>query len=114
MKMVTNRQQTDFFLKVALFLILFLGTSLTGEISRLLEEKEAILSQTLRVKLAFSQQVEELKRQIEEESKVYLLVMVLNMLFFFFSIVQLSYNAEFGQTLGHYVTPPPPPPPPLS
>lgn len=42
----------------------------TGEISRLLEEKEATLSQVLRAKLAFSQQVEELKRQIEEETKV--------------------------------------------
>lgn len=44
--------------------------SWTGEISRLLEEKEAVLSQALRAKLAFSQQVEELKRQIEEETKV--------------------------------------------
>lgn len=56
-------------MKVAtLVLILFL--SLTGEISRLLEEKEAVFSQALRAKLAFSQQVEELKRQIEEDAKV--------------------------------------------
>uniref|UniRef100_A0A669BDI4 Myosin heavy chain, fast skeletal muscle n=1 Tax=Oreochromis niloticus TaxID=8128 RepID=A0A669BDI4_ORENI len=40
-----------------------------GELSRLLEEKEAILSQMLRSKLAFTQQVEELKRQVEEEIK---------------------------------------------
>ncbi|CAG02584.1 unnamed protein product [Tetraodon nigroviridis] len=40
-----------------------------GEVSRLLEEKEAVLSQALRAKVAFSQQVEELKRQIEEEAK---------------------------------------------
>lgn len=52
----------------ALALILFLSS--TGEISRHLEEKEAVLSQALRAKLAFSQQVEELKRQIEEEAKV--------------------------------------------
>ncbi|KAL3967290.1 double stranded RNA-specific editase B [Sarotherodon galilaeus] len=40
-----------------------------GELSCLLEEKEAILSQMLRSKLAFTQQVEELKRQVEEEIK---------------------------------------------
>ncbi|CAJ1080502.1 myosin heavy chain%2C fast skeletal muscle-like [Xyrichtys novacula] len=40
-----------------------------GELSRLLEEKEAILSQMSRAKLAFSQQVEELKRLVEEETK---------------------------------------------
>lgn len=42
----------------------------TGEISRLLEEKEAVLSQVQRAKLAFSQQADELKRQVEEETKV--------------------------------------------
>lgn len=52
----------------ALTLILFFSS--TGEISRLLEEKETVLSQTMRAKLAFSQKVEELKRQIEEEAKV--------------------------------------------
>ncbi|KAL7372784.1 hypothetical protein ABVT39_022455 [Epinephelus coioides] len=41
----------------------------TREFSRLLEEKEAILSQMSRGKLAFTQQVEELKRHVEEESK---------------------------------------------
>ncbi|XP_030610164.1 myosin-1-like [Archocentrus centrarchus] len=40
-----------------------------GELSRLLEEKEAILSQMSRAKLAFTQQLEELKRQVEEEIK---------------------------------------------
>lgn len=48
----------------------FSWTSWTGECSRLLEEKEAILSQIMRAKMAFSQQVEELKRQVEEETKV--------------------------------------------
>ncbi|XP_075889839.1 myosin-4-like [Nelusetta ayraudi] len=40
-----------------------------GEVSRLLEEKEAVLSHVQRAKLAFSQQAEELKRQVEEETK---------------------------------------------
>ncbi|XP_029978497.1 myosin heavy chain, fast skeletal muscle-like [Sphaeramia orbicularis] len=40
-----------------------------GELSRLLEEKEAILSQMSRAKLTFTQQIEELKRHVEEETK---------------------------------------------
>nr|XP_057917244.1 myosin heavy chain, fast skeletal muscle-like [Doryrhamphus excisus] len=40
-----------------------------GEFSRLLEEKEAILSQMSRAKLASAQQIEELKRHVEEETK---------------------------------------------
>ncbi|KAF1374270.1 hypothetical protein PFLUV_G00248200 [Perca fluviatilis] len=40
-----------------------------GEFSRLLQEKEVILSQISRAKLAFTQQVEELKRHVEEETK---------------------------------------------
>ncbi|XP_053706910.1 myosin-3-like isoform X2 [Synchiropus splendidus] len=39
------------------------------ELSRLLEEKEATLSQLTRVKLAGSQQIGELKRQLDEEIK---------------------------------------------
>lgn len=42
----------------------------TGELSRQLEEKESIVSQLSRSKQAFTQQIEELKRQLEEESKV--------------------------------------------
>ncbi|KAM4623749.1 myosin heavy chain, fast skeletal muscle-like [Polymixia lowei] len=40
-----------------------------GELSRLLEEKDAIVSHMSRAKLAFTQQIEELKRQVEEETK---------------------------------------------
>ncbi|XP_040926920.1 myosin heavy chain, fast skeletal muscle-like isoform X2 [Betta splendens] len=40
-----------------------------GEISRQLEEKEALVSQLTRGKQAYTQQVEELKRHIEEEVK---------------------------------------------
>ena len=54
----------------SLFLHCPLKTPRTGEFSRLLEEKEAILSQMSRAKLAFTQQIEELKRQVEEEAKV--------------------------------------------
>lgn len=41
-----------------------------GEFSRQLEEKEALVSQLTRGKQAFTQQIEELKRQVEEEVKV--------------------------------------------
>jgi len=41
-----------------------------GEFSRQVEEKEALVSQLTRGKQAFTQQIEELKRQIEEEVKV--------------------------------------------
>lgn len=41
-----------------------------GEFSRLLEEKEALLSQMSKAKLAFTQQIEELKRHADEETKV--------------------------------------------
>ncbi|XP_026202449.1 myosin heavy chain, fast skeletal muscle-like [Anabas testudineus] len=40
-----------------------------GEISRQLEEKEALISQLTRGKQAYTQQIEELKRHIEEEVK---------------------------------------------
>ena len=41
-----------------------------GEFTRQLEEKEALVSQLTRGKQAFTQQIEELKRQVEEEVKV--------------------------------------------
>lgn len=41
-----------------------------GEFSRQLDEKEALVSQLSRGKQAFTQQIEELKRQLEEEVKV--------------------------------------------
>ena len=41
-----------------------------GEFGRQLEEKEALVSQLTRGKQAYTQQVEELKRQNEEEVKV--------------------------------------------
>ncbi|XP_062381618.1 myosin heavy chain, fast skeletal muscle-like [Sardina pilchardus] len=40
-----------------------------GEISRQLEEREALISQMSRVKQTFTQQIEDLKRQVEEEAK---------------------------------------------
>lgn len=42
----------------------------TGEYCRQVEEKESLVSQLSRGKQAFTQQVEELKRQLEEEAKV--------------------------------------------
>ena len=41
-----------------------------GELSRQLEEKEALISQLTRGKLSYTQQLEDLKRQLEEEGKV--------------------------------------------
>jgi len=41
-----------------------------GEYSRQVEEKDALISQLSRGKQAFTQQVEELKRHLEEEIKV--------------------------------------------
>lgn len=51
-------------------LVLTLCPSL-GEISRQLEEKEALISQLTRSKQAYTQQIEESKRHIEEEVKVH-------------------------------------------
>lgn len=44
-----------------------------GELSRLLEEKESFINQLSRGKTSFTQNIEELKRQLEEETKVRLL-----------------------------------------
>lgn len=41
-----------------------------GELSRQLDEKEALISQLTRGKLTYTQQLEDLKRQLEEEVKV--------------------------------------------
>lgn len=49
-----------------------LSSPVTGELSRQLEEKETITVQLARSKQAIAQQIEELKRQLEEESKVVL------------------------------------------
>ncbi|XP_005986736.1 myosin-7 [Latimeria chalumnae] len=40
-----------------------------GELSRLLEEKEALINQLSRGKTSFTQSIEELRRQLEEETK---------------------------------------------
>lgn len=42
----------------------------SGEYGRQVEEKDALISQLSRGKQAFTQQIEELKRQLEEEIKV--------------------------------------------
>lgn len=44
--------------------------SLVGELSHQLEEKECLISQLTKGKQALTQQLEELKRQLEEETKV--------------------------------------------
>lgn len=41
-----------------------------GELSRKLEEREATVVQLQRSKISFSQSVEELKKQLDEENKV--------------------------------------------
>lgn len=42
----------------------------SGEYGRQVEEKDTLISQLSRGKQAFTQQIEELKRQLEEEIKV--------------------------------------------
>lgn len=42
----------------------------TGELTRQLEEKSAFVSQLTRGKQSYTQQIEDLKRQLEEEVKV--------------------------------------------
>lgn len=48
----------------------WLGPWPAGELSRLLEEKESLISQLSRGKATATQSLEELRRQLEEESKV--------------------------------------------
>lgn len=47
-----------------------LAPSPAGELGRLLEEKESMISQLSRGKTSAAQSLEELRRQLEEESKV--------------------------------------------
>lgn len=58
---------------------LFICHILAGEFTRQLEEKESLISQLSRGKTSFTQQIEELKRQLEEETKVMLSVPFLEM-----------------------------------
>lgn len=44
--------------------------SISGEFARQVEEKDSLISQLSRGKQGFTQQIEELKRQLEEETKV--------------------------------------------
>lgn len=50
----------------------------SGEYGRQVEEKDALISQLSRGKQAFTQQIEELKRQLEEEIKVKILMLHMN------------------------------------
>lgn len=59
---------------ILLFSFLFTCHILAGEFTRQLEEKESLISQLSRGKTSFTQQIEELKRQLEEETKVMLCV----------------------------------------
>jgi len=48
-----------------------------GELSRQLEEKDSLVSQLTRGKQSYTQQIEDLKRQLEEEIKVFQPMLVL-------------------------------------
>ena len=50
-------------------------TNVSGELNRQVEEKESLISQLTRGKTSYSQQLEDLKRQLEEEVKVQQLLM---------------------------------------
>lgn len=67
MKFISNRGLQSFSLTLKKCCYFF---CLSGEFSRQLDEKEALVSQLSRGKQAFTQQIEELKRQLEEEIKV--------------------------------------------
>lgn len=54
------------------FFFYYLSNLVAGEFTRQLEEKESLISQLSRGKTSFTQQIEELKRQLEEETKVML------------------------------------------
>lgn len=47
-----------------------LFTKTQGELTRQLEEKDSLVSQLTRGKMSYTQQIEDLKRQLEEETKV--------------------------------------------
>jgi len=51
--------------------LLFSTLPFPGEYSRQVEEKDALISQLSRGKQGFTQQIEELKRHLEEEVKVW-------------------------------------------
>lgn len=53
----------------------------SGEYGRQVEEKDALISQLSRGKQAFTQQIEELKRQLEEEIKVKILTLHMKSIF---------------------------------
>lgn len=72
-----DRWDDDFWLWLCHFIILlfffyYLSNLVAGEFTRQLEEKESLISQLSRGKTSFTQQIEELKRQLEEETKVML------------------------------------------
>jgi len=54
------------------YLTFFWLNCVAGEFIRQLEEKESLISQLSRGKTSFTQQIEELRRQLEEETKVML------------------------------------------
>lgn len=58
----------------------FLTLIRSGEFTRQVEEKEALISQFTRGKQAYTQQIEELKRHIEEEVKVQYVIFALSTL----------------------------------
>ena len=51
-------------------ILFFFSPKPPGELSRQLEEKDSLVSQLTRGKMSYTQQIEDLKRQLEEESKV--------------------------------------------
>lgn len=50
-----------------------------GELIRQLEEKDSLVSQLTRSKQSYTQQIEDLKRQLEEEIKVFLQLVLQNL-----------------------------------
>lgn len=68
-----------------------------GELSRKLEEREAMVSQLQRAKNSFSQNIEELKKQMEEENKVGYLLLHCLVVIIYKAGSHLHRNSDFHQ-----------------
>ena len=74
---------------------MLLLTKILGELSRQLEEKDSLVSQLTRGKMSYTQQIEDLKRQLEEETKVKFQYTVTTMSTSFLTDVYYSFNHSY-------------------
>lgn len=67
-----------------------------GEIGRQLEEKEALVSQLTRGKQAFTQQIEEFRRHIEEEVKVGSYIFKITIIIYLIAYLSINFDIICG------------------